>query len=108
MPCDPWIASSPKPVERRASFDALGLLAMTIPSIRSASRLQFEAIALQLPGEAAVHGEEGDEAGLDGVINVGTPLEDARDGLQRAVELGMPAMRLIDHMRGEEAPDAPV
>ena len=57
------------------------------------SRLQFEAIALQLPGQTAVHGEEGDEAGLDRVIDVGTSFENARDGIERAVELGLPAMR---------------
>src|SRR5580704_2618624 len=71
-------------------------------------RLEFEAVALQLPGQAAVRGEEGDEAGLDGVVDVGASLEDARDGSERAVELGLPAMGLVDHMASEEAPDAPV
>src|ERR1700693_4047082 len=71
-------------------------------------RLEFEAVALQLPGQTAVRGEEGDEAGLDGVGDVGATLKDTRDGAQRAVELWMPAMRPVDHMGGEEAPDAPV
>ena len=42
-----------------------------------AERLEFEAVALQLPGQAAVRGEEGDEAGLDGVVDVGASLENA-------------------------------
>ena len=71
-------------------------------------RLQFEAVALQLAGETAVRREKWDEAGLDGVVDIRTSFEDARYGIERAVELGLPAMRPIDHMGREKAPDAPV
>src|SRR5271168_2073744 len=42
------------------------------------------------------------------MVDVGTAFEDARDGIEGAVELGLPAMLLVDHMAGEEAPDAAV
>src|SRR5271155_5457298 len=42
-PC-PWIATSPKPVERRASFDALLLLTMTIPAQLRATIAGFSGV----------------------------------------------------------------
>ena len=42
-PC-PWMVTSPKPVERRASFDALSLIAMTIPAHLRAMIATFIAI----------------------------------------------------------------
>ncbi len=53
-------------------------------------------------------GNSGMRQALHGVVDVGAAFENARDGLERAVEFRAPAMRPVDHMGAEEAPDAPV